>query len=122
MKVSHPPEDRPWVLYDGQCGFCTRAVERWRTHTGEHVHYEPSSCATTYFSEIPNELLEHTVVLVDTDGQVLTGAQAVFRLWAASGKDRALRWYVQSRLFRHLSEWTYRRIAANRTFISRLQK
>ena len=40
-QVSSPPQARPLLLYDGDCGFCRLWVSRWRGITGEHVDYEP---------------------------------------------------------------------------------
>ena len=38
-EVSNPPE-KPLVVFDGDCHFCRRWIERWREMTGGAVEYE----------------------------------------------------------------------------------
>ena len=36
-----PDRSKPILVYDGECGFCRRWIERWRVVTGDRVVYLP---------------------------------------------------------------------------------
>jgi len=57
------------MIWDGDCHFCRRWIERLREETGDRVQYEPSQ--QPEFNE--------AVVLVLPNGEVYRGAEAVFR-------------------------------------------
>ncbi|HXS83566.1 MAG TPA: thiol-disulfide oxidoreductase, partial [Methylomirabilota bacterium] len=67
---------RPVLIYDGDCGFCRRWVERWRGATGDAVDYETSAEAAPRFPEIPRERFAEAVVFVDGEAQATFGAEA----------------------------------------------
>ena len=73
---------KPVLIYDGDCGFCRRQVARWQTVTGDRVEYVPGPDAR--FDNVPRERLEAAVVLVMPHGEVLDGAEAVFRALACA--------------------------------------
>jgi lipase maturation factor 1 len=63
------------------------------------------------------------VQLVEPDGAVSSGAEAVFRaLASAPGQEWLLRWYRRSALFARVSEAVYQFVARNRGFFSRLTR
>jgi predicted DCC family thiol-disulfide oxidoreductase YuxK len=118
-RVAAPPA-KPLILFDGQCGFCCRAVERWRQATGERVEYvschDPQVFAR--FPELPREALEQAVHRIEPDGQVFLGAAAVLRTWAQSRRVRWLRWMCERVPgAARLAEWAYRRIARHRRIL-----
>src|SRR6266545_2140670 len=76
-RVGKPPE-KPLLLFDGDCGFCKRWVERWKSLTGHRVDYAPSQEAGPRFPEIAAEEFRRSVQLVLPDGRVFDGAEAVF--------------------------------------------
>src|SRR4051812_27265834 len=86
-RVANPPS-RPRVLYDGDCGFCRFWVDRWHAEAGSSVRFDPFQQAAHEYPEIPPERFKHAMQLVDTDGKVFGGADAVFRLW----RDGRLSW------------------------------
>jgi predicted DCC family thiol-disulfide oxidoreductase YuxK len=121
VRVSSPPE-KPLVVFDGDCGFCRGWVVRFRKWTGEAVDYAPSQEVAPRFPEISPEAFERSVQLVEPDGRVTEGAEAVCRaLSRAPGKAWLLRLYERSRLFAGISERTYRLVASHRTFFSEVQ-
>src|SRR3954470_16458762 len=78
---------KPVLLYDGDCSFCRRWVERWKALTGETIEFAPSQEAGPRFPQIPKEDFEKSVWLVEPDGHVTGAAKAVFRsLWLAGRK------------------------------------
>jgi hypothetical protein len=63
------------------------------------------------------------VQLVEPDGCVYGGAEAVFRALAQNPHERwLLDWYEHSPVFAHASEWGYRVVARHRTFFSALTR
>ena len=112
---------KPVLIYDGDCGFCRRQVARWQTVTGDRVEYVPSPEAR--FDNVPRERLEAAVVLVMPGGEVLDGAEAVFRALAcAPGRGARLWAYRRLPGFAPAAEWVYRLIARHRRAASRLDR
>ena len=71
------------------------------------------------FPEVPRGQFETAVQLVEPDGGVYGGAEAVFRALALNPHEGwLLDWYEHSPVFAHASEWGYRVVARHRTFFS----
>ena len=51
-----PP--KPLLIFDGNCHFCRRWIERWRELTAGAVEYAPSQEVAERFPEIPREAFE----------------------------------------------------------------
>jgi lipase maturation factor 1 len=77
-RVSNLPL-KPLLLFDGDCGFCRKWVGRWKALTGDRVFYEPYQEAASRFPEIDPRRFTQSVQLVQPDGEVLQGAEAVFK-------------------------------------------
>src|SRR5437773_2587310 len=39
-RVANPPA-KPLLIFDGECGFCRRWIERWQAKTGDRIDYRP---------------------------------------------------------------------------------
>lgn len=89
MKVSNPP-DKPLMLFDGDCHFCRRWVERWADLTNDTVEYAEFQSRADNYPEIPGENFERAVQLIETNGEVFSGAEAVFRTLGHSRRHRML--------------------------------
>jgi len=114
LRVSNLPP-KPLLLFDGDCGFCRKWVGRWHALTGDQVSYEPYQEAAPRFPEIAPERYKHSLQLIQTDGQVLQGAEAVFTSLKVVIYLRWLSWFYDFVPgFSVLSEWCYRKIAENR--------
>ncbi|MBZ5638556.1 MAG: lipase maturation factor family protein [Acidobacteriia bacterium] len=121
FRVATPPGSKPLLVFDGDCGFCRRWIGRWRGATGDRVDYAPYQEAASRFPEIPRTSFEHAVHLIDTDGGVTSGAEAVFGALArVPGRGGALWAYRRVPGFRGVSERLYRGVAAHRPLLSRL--
>jgi predicted DCC family thiol-disulfide oxidoreductase YuxK len=122
-RVSNPPE-KPLVIFDGDCHFCRRWIERWRELTEGTVDYAPFQDAAARFSEIPREHFAQALHFIGADGTIYRGAEAVFRSLGAAGGARALVWsYRNIPGFGPVTEAVYRAIARNRmagSFFTRL--
>src|SRR5581483_2263173 len=113
------------MVYDGDCNFCTLWIHRWQWATGDLVEYLPSQAPqiAERFPEIPHQAFESSVQLIETDGSVYDGSEAVFR---ALSHHPHFRWpldiYEVFPPFAKVSEWCYQRVARHRTFFSFLTK
>src|ERR1700733_4623755 len=112
--------DNPLVLYDGNCGFCRIWIQYWSQLTGNRLDYAPSQEAGGKFP-IPPEHFGQSVQLVMPDGDVVSGARAVYTTLMFAPGRAWLRWlYAHFPGFAPLSEATYRLIAAHRTLFYHL--
>jgi predicted DCC family thiol-disulfide oxidoreductase YuxK len=110
---------RPVLVFDGDCGFCRRWIDRWRHVTGERVEYAPSQEVASRFPQAKTRDFETAVQLFEVDGRRSSGAEAVFRALAyAPGKSWPLRAYLRIPGVRAVAEWFYRRVARNRVVFS----
>ncbi len=124
IRVANPPP-RPLLVFDGDCNFCTWWVRRWQQMTGDRVDYRPAQdpAIAAQFPEIPRQHFETAVQLIETDGTVYSGAEAVFRTLAyGPGRPWPLRCYQRTPLVADFTERAYRLVAGNRTFFSRLTR
>ena len=122
--VGSPPV-QPVLIFDGECRFCRRWVRHWRRVSGDCVEYLAFQDArvTERFPGIPRASLEQAVQLVEPDGRVSSGAEAVFRLSRWAGVRRwPLRLYEASPLFARATEWAYRVVARRRAGISAITR
>jgi predicted DCC family thiol-disulfide oxidoreductase YuxK len=124
IRVATPPP-KPLLVFDGNCNFCTLWIRRWQQITGDAVDYLPSQDANVaiQFPEISRERFQTSVQLIETDGAVYSGAEAVFRLLAKNPKRQwPLRAYESSPASANITEWAYRFVARHRIFFSRLTR
>jgi predicted DCC family thiol-disulfide oxidoreductase YuxK len=124
QKVAVMPP-KPLMIYDGDCNFCKLWIRRWRQITGDAVDYLPSQDpqVAKRFPEIPSEEFQRSVQLVEPDGNVFSGAHAVFLSLAKNPRWQSpLRWHKKSRAFAKISEAAYRFVAKHRSFFSRLSR
>jgi lipase maturation factor 1 len=110
-----PPPARPALIYDGNCAFCRRWVARWQRVTGEAVEYVASRQTGGRFGQIPRTAFERSVWLVEPDGRITEGAEAVFRALAYSKRQHGWLWaYQHVPGFAGISDAVYRFVAEHR--------
>lgn len=122
LRVAAPPE-RPLMVFDGTCGFCRRWIRRWQQTTGAAVDYLPSQDEriAADFPEIPHEHFAAAVQLIEPDGRVSAGAEAVFRVLAIGGASRwPLGWYEHVPIVAPVTEFGYRLVARHRDLAGHL--
>lgn len=112
--VAKPPP-KPLLVYDGDCGFCVRRAKRWRQVTAEAVDYVALQAAQVAekFPELPRARLVQSVHLIEPDGSVYQGAEAVLRLFAFKNRF-PLRLYRTVPGFAPCAELFYRLVARHR--------
>ena len=116
-------ERKPIMLYDGDCGFCMRWIKKWQKTTGDSVIYTPYQQRMKDFPQLKIEQCQQAVQLILPDGQVHSGAHAVFIALALSKKYSQLLWlYGHVPLFGRISEIIYQLIAEHRFLLSKLYR
>jgi len=110
-------EQRPLLIYDGDCDFCGLWITHWRRLTGDSVSYAPFQQVEHDFPQISHETFERGVQLVMPDGTIYRNAEAVFRLvQPAPRRGWGLWMYQHIPGFRPVSETVYRWIGQHRDF------
>ncbi|HEY3930766.1 MAG TPA: lipase maturation factor family protein [Verrucomicrobiae bacterium] len=112
---------KPLMVFDGDCNFCKLWIRRWQQMTGGAVDYLPSqdSHIAEQFPEIPRGQFEKSVQLIESDGEVFCGADAVFRALAKNSNWQSLlRFYESSPAFANFTERAYEFVAGHRTAFS----
>ena len=110
-----PPLQRPALVFDGDCGFCTRSASVAR-------RVLPAYCAVVPWQRVDLAAVGTTaararqeVLWVPRAGEVLGGARAVAAALRAAGSGWALLGrLLQLPLVRALADRVYRVVAANR--------
>lgn len=114
-------ERLPLVVFDGQCSFCRRWIERAKSITGSSVDYEPFQQAAPRFPQIDPAAFGRAVHLIELDGRTSRGAEAVFRTLKLGGRyPWLLRFYKYIPGFAAISESAYRLIATHREATDRI--
>ncbi|MEP6809628.1 MAG: lipase maturation factor family protein [Chthoniobacterales bacterium] len=118
LRVAVPPP-KPLMLYDGDCHFCCRWIERWREMTGGRVDYAKSQEEGARFPEVPTAEFGKAVQFIETDGTVYRAAEAVLRSLTYARHYDWTRWcYDHVSGFAPVTEAAYRLVAANRALAS----
>lgn len=116
-----PTRSKPLLIFDGECGFCRRWVERGRSLTGDHVDYAPSQEVGAQFPHITPEQFKEAAWLILPDGTALRGAAAILRaLHEAPGRGWMYGAYQRIPGFACVSEACYTWVARHRPFMSRM--
>lgn len=113
------------MLYDGNCNFCKFWIAKSRAMTAGRVDYLASQDATVAqkFPELTGEQLDDAVQLIEVDGRVFQGAEAVVRALAHRPRWRWPLWlYQHGPGIAPASEAAYRLVAGHRKFFSRLTR
>jgi predicted DCC family thiol-disulfide oxidoreductase YuxK len=118
LRVAHPPW-KPLMLFDGNWHFCRHWIERLREETGDRVDYEASQEAGASYPEITRAEFDRAVQLVETDGQVYSGAEAFFHSLGYSSEKKWLAgFYRNAPAFSPIADAVYSFIARRRTLAS----
>ena len=115
---------KPLLIYDGECRFCCRWIEAWKSITGSRVDYERSQTAGPRFPQIAPQNFARAVQWVGEDGSHCSGAEAVLSALAtATWHGRmALRLYRRVPVFARAAEAAYAGVAGHRGFYSALTR
>ena len=115
LRVSNPPP-KPLMIWDGECHFCKRWIERWREVTAGKVDYATYQEAAARFPEIPVEQFQRAVAFIEPDGGAFFAAEAVYRSLRYRSSRKWLAWsYDHIPGFAGISETAYKFIARHRS-------
>jgi predicted DCC family thiol-disulfide oxidoreductase YuxK len=109
------------VLYDADCGICSRSASLLRRlDRAGRLHLMPLQDAGEIADAPPVEALLDAIHVRDADGRWSAAGTAAIRIAAEVPLLRSLAVAARFAPIRVLVEWTYMRVAANRHRISRL--
>ncbi len=110
------------MIYDGECFFCLRWIRRWQETIGGRVDVAPyQSAGARFASDIPTECFQSAVRLIEPDGSIYGGAEAVCRtLSYGSGFGSGLALWCYRRLpgYAAVARSGYRIVARHRELAS----
>src|SRR5262249_5854509 len=113
--VPNPPYGRPLLVYDGHCDFCRFWLNRIRRRVGDRIAYEPYQKVADRSPVLPRARFRRAVQLIEPDGRVYGGAEAVFRALAQAPRgDCWLRVYRRVPGARPFFDLGYRFVANHR--------
>lgn len=119
--TSFPPQHKPVMIWDGNCGFCLYWKTYWEEMSNGKISFLKLQQAGNVFPDIDPLVFKKSVCLIEISGEVHTGAAAVFRSFDIFEKHLYLySTYQNSRLFRKISEGVYRLIADHRNSLMQL--
>src|SRR5438094_8515916 len=102
-RISNPPP-KPLMIWDGECHFCKRWIERWREITRGKVDYATYQDAAHRFPEMPVEQFKRAVALIEPGGEAVFAADPVHRsLRCRSSRNWLARSYDHIRDFAAVS-------------------
>jgi predicted DCC family thiol-disulfide oxidoreductase YuxK len=105
------------MIWDGECHFCKRWIERWREITAGKVDYATYQEAVARFPEIPVEQFKRAVAFIEPDGEAYFAAEAVYRSLRYRSSRKWLAWsYDHVPGIAAISETAYKFIARHRGF------
>ncbi len=104
------------LLYDGECGPCVRfAAEVRRWDRQEAIELTPLQDHFELDQSIPLEDLLREIHLLDREGAVFRGAEAIHRVLELVPQTRPMRWMIESRAAKQTTRVVY-------SFMKRLRK
>lgn len=116
-KTAFPPQAKPIMVWDGNCGFCAYWTTRWKKITKENINYEPYQTAAENFEDIPITHFQEASRLIEPGGAVFSGPRSAYRCFTYGKNFWSFldRWYVQKPWFQRLSDRLYNWVAKNRS-------
>lgn len=115
-KTIYPPNKKPVMAWDGNCGFCHYWVIKWKIMTGDQINYVPFQDIYQDFPDIELKYFKQAIRFIDIDGRIYTGPAAVFQALHRYGKK--WKWvmpmYKNFWPFRFASDHFYAFVSKNR--------
>ncbi len=112
-------DKRPLLIYDGECEFCIKWANKFKTLTSHFVTYIPLQKIPLDYNYISRAACLQSVHFININDRVSKGAEAIFQLFYTANKARLLfilyKWVPP---FRFISELIYKWIARNRHLFS----
>ena len=120
METKIDENDKPILIFDGDCGFCAYWAHYWSKLTGDRVTYMAYQEVAEHYPDISTAEFQQAIKYIFPDGNVASAAKASFlTLSHAPGKDYWLKLYKKVPPFAAVSEWSYGFIAKRRSLFHR---
>jgi predicted DCC family thiol-disulfide oxidoreductase YuxK len=109
-------DPRPVLVYDGACRFCVSQAQRLARLAGGRVRLESfrDPGVLERHPGLTREACEQAAQLVEPDGHVRSGAEAVVHALALRAGLAPLRWLYRLPVVQQLFDLGYRLVARNR--------
>jgi len=104
----------PLLVYDGDCSFCKLWIERWQSMNFHVVKYAPYQEVYKNYPKIPLTDFQNSIKLILPNGEVYSGAEAIFLSQAYGSKKTKLWLYKNIPGYALISEFIYKIISAHR--------
>lgn len=106
----------PVLVYDGACRFCVEQAQRLSRLAGERVRLESfrDPGVLERYPQLRRDACERAVQLIEPDGRVRGGAEAVVHALALRAGLTPLRWLYHVPVMRSVFDLGYRLVARNR--------
>jgi len=105
-----PAPPRGLLLYDGECGFCSRSVRTLERLARRTFDKRPSRDVLAQLPEPVSRTVSGQMLWLEPDGSVWGGSQALLRALRASGWP-AVAWLLGNPLVRPFTRAGYRLVA-----------
>lgn len=105
------------LVYDGDCGMCTRIIDvlrAWDRESAIAILASQSPGLSERFPWIPARAYADAIQLVGPDGATWQGAAAIERLLGILPRGRWIAWLFRVPFARTLADRTYRWVARHR--------
>lgn len=111
--------NKPVLIFDGECGICREWVDHWHEMTRDRVDYRSYQQAASDYPAVDVAEFRAAVQFVDADGTRYSGAAATFKLYRGMGPWGALDWlYRHLAVFAAMSEFFYRFFSRRRSLLA----
>lgn len=115
--------NKPIAIWDGECGFCKLWIDYWHKLTKDSIQYAPYQHVSRHFPDIPAHDFTESLQFITPQGEVFSGAHAVFKILATHPKKkRWLQLYEKVPGVADVCETVYDFIADNRGIAYRLTR
>lgn len=123
QRTQHPPEVKPVLVWDGDCGFCKYWITRWKKVTAGSIAFYPYQEVASQFPDIPLKEFKKASRLIDTEGNVYSGPDSAYRSYYLADRTSPWHtWYTKYTWFQKLSDHGYTFIAKHRSAMFTLTK
>lgn len=123
-RTNFPPQNKPVMIWDGECGFCQYWIERWKSKTGERIDYLPFQEKASHFKDIPLKEFKKASRFIETDGSIYSGPDSAYKSFTYFENPNLFfhSLYKNNGWFTYLSDHTYNFIAKRRPLFFRVSK
>lgn len=112
-----PAPARPIVVYDGDCPFCRRQIDRFRRlDRAQSLDFTPKQTDGLFdrFPKLGEGDFNTGMRFIEVGGNIQVGADAVYQIFRRLPRYRTIAWLYRVPLLHTLCKWGYAWIARNR--------